>query len=325
MATVGSASARSASLRRSIADPCRRAVVIRFQRDRAISTGSCAEREETAVTQGLPQVIFRELSAQDRAALQAAVDILERTSFIERLATATGRRLGFAGRVMPPDAQAFAAAAARRGLEAALRVAVSSLAGRPERDSGRLHRRLAAASGALGGAIGLVSLPVELPVSTTIMLRSIADIARLEGEDLSDPEALLACLQVFALGGHAEEGNLLEGGYLALRALLAKSVTDAARFMAGRTVADSSAPILARFLALVSARFGLVVSQKAAAQAVPLIGAMGGAAINLAFIRHFQRLALGHFTVRRLERAYGREIVYGEYARMAGRATAAAA
>ena len=42
---------------------------------------------------------------------------------------------------------------------------------------------LSAASGAAGGAFGLASLPVELPVSTTIMLRSIADIARAEGED----------------------------------------------------------------------------------------------------------------------------------------------
>ncbi|ATQ70429.1 peptidase [Methylosinus trichosporium OB3b] len=245
-------------------------------------------------------------------------------SFVERMATATGRRIGFPGRMLPPEAQAFVAAAARRGLEAALRIAVSSLAATPPRDGGRLHQRLAAASGAMGGAIGVASLPVELPLSTTIMLRSIADIARREGEDLSDPEALIACLQVFALGGHAEEGNLLEGGYLALRGLLAKSVTDASRFMGGRAAADAGAPALARFLALVSARFGVVVSQKAAAQAVPLIGALSGAAINVAFIRHFQRLAQGHFTVRRLERAYGREIVYGEYARMAGRASAAA-
>lgn len=275
------------------------------------------------MTQRLPQAVFRQLSEADRAALQSAVEILERMSFVERVASATGRRIGFPGRMLPPEAQAFAAAAARRGLEAALRIAVSSLAATP-RDGSRLHQRLAAASGAMGGAIGIASLPVELPLSTTIMLRSIADIARREGENLSDPEALVACLQVFALGGHAEEGNLLEGGYLALRGLLAKSVTDATRFMGGRAAADAGAPALARFLALVSARFGVVVSQKAAAQAVPLIGALSGAAINVAFIRHFQRLALGHFTVRRLERAYGREIVYGEYARMAGRASAAA-
>jgi hypothetical protein len=47
----------------------------------------------------------------------------------------------------------------------------------------------------------LATLPIELPVSTIIMLRLIADIARSAGEDLSDPEAALSCVQVFALGG----------------------------------------------------------------------------------------------------------------------------
>ncbi|PWB83520.1 MAG: peptidase [Methylocystaceae bacterium] len=261
----------------------------------------------------LPQVIDRPMTDADRAALQAAVDVLETTSFAQRLAVLAGRQIGFAGRMVPGALQEAAAAAARKGLNAALRVAISSLANAPARDSVRLHRRLAAASGAIGGAIGLASLPVELPVSTTIMLRSIADIARLEGENLAEPETALACLQVFALGGHAEEGNILEGGYLAIRGVLAKSVTDAARYMTHRTIAEESAPVLVKLIGLIASRFGVVVSQKAAAQAVPLFGAMSGAAINLAFTEHFQSLARGHFTVRRLERAYGRDVVQAEY------------
>ncbi|WP_210332683.1 EcsC family protein [Methylosinus sp. H3A] len=264
------------------------------------------------------------MTEADRAALQAAVEILERESFAEKLTTLAGRQIGFAGRMIPTALQEVAASAARRGLASALRVAISSLdrAG-PARDATRLHLRLAAVSGAIGGAIGLASLPIELPVSTVIMLRSIADIAHREGEDLADPEATLACLQVFALGGHAEEGNILEGGYLAIRGLLAKSVSDAARYVAATAVADETAPVLVRLVALLSTRFGVVVSQKAAAQAAPILGAFGGAAVNVAFTRHFQSLARGHFTVRRLERAYGREIVFGEYARMAGRAASA--
>ena len=53
---------------------------------------------------------------------------------------------------------------------------------------------------------------VELPLSTTIMLRSIARIAQSEGEDLEDPATALACLQVFALGGHSGSDNLHESG-----------------------------------------------------------------------------------------------------------------
>ena len=60
-----------------------------------------------------------------------------------------------------------------------------------------------------------------------------------------------------------------------------------------------------------------------AAQAVPLIGAVGGAAVNLAFTEHFQSLAKGHFTVRRLERAYGAALVREEYERLSRRSVPA--
>jgi hypothetical protein len=274
----------------------------------------------------LPLAIEQPMSEADRVALQEAIHILEKTSFAQRLASMAGRQIGFAGRVLPPALQDAASAAARRALTAALRVAISSLSDRPPaRDSALLHRRLAAASGAIGGAIGLASLPVELPVSTTIMLRSIADIARLEGENLAEPETALACLQVFAFGGHAGEGNILEGGYLAVRGVLAKTVSEAARYMTGRVIADEAAPAMVKLVAQLAGRFGLVVSQKVAAQAVPIIGAMGGAAVNLAFTEHFQAIARGHFTVRRLERVYGRDIVDREYTRMAYGATFAAA
>ena len=53
----------------------------------------------------------------------------------------------------------------------------------------------------------------------------------------------------------------------------------------------------------------MVVTQKFAAQMVPVIGAFGGAVVNYAFIDHFQDVARGHFTVRRLERSYGKDEV----------------
>jgi hypothetical protein len=183
-----------------------------------------------------------------------------------------------------------------------------------------LHGALAAASGAVGGALGLATLPVELPISTTLMLRAIAEIARSEGEDLADPEAALACVQVFALGGRSDADNLAESGYFAVRSALAKSVTEAARFVTERGVAEG-APALLRLAAQIASRFGVVVSQKVAAQAVPVVGAIGGAAVNAAFMSHFQALARGHFTVRRLERAYGRapvQLAYDEIRRDEG-------
>ena len=48
-----------------------------------------------------------------------------------------------------------------------------------------------------------------------------------------------------------------------------------------------------------------------------LLATASGAAVNYAFIEHFQGVARAHFTVRRLERIYGSEIVRKEYERFA--------
>jgi len=268
------------------------------------------------VTYPLP-VPTNRLNKADSAALEAAVSALEKTSFAKRLAHLAGRRIGFAGRIMPPKLQQASALAARSALFGAMNVALASLKGKPIADTRLRHRQLAMVSGALGGALGLASLPIELPISTTIMLRAIADIARAEGEDLADPAAAMACLEVFALGGRGDDEKIMEGGYLALRGLFAKSVSDAAAYVARSGVASESAPALARLIGMISARFGVVVSQKTAAQAAPVIGAISGAVVNLAFTEHFQTLASGHFTVRRLEREYGPHEVQAEYARIA--------
>jgi hypothetical protein len=178
------------------------------------------------------------------------------------------------------------------------------------------------ASGALGGALGLVTLPIELPVSTVLMLRTIAEIARDNGEDLSDPETRLACLEVFALGSRTEADDLASGGYFAVRTALAKSITQAAKLAAAQGLADRSAPALMRFMAQIASRFGVVVSQKVAAGAVPVLGALGGAAVNAAFLEHFRAIARAHFIIRRLERAYGPDSVKAAYQAAVGDAAA---
>lgn len=271
------------------------------------------------------------LSEADLAALRKAVRTLEQPGLAARLSAAAGAPLDIIGRSLPAtitDAVSRSTEAAMRGaMKVALaslpKVVVASADGTVAEDAvhtpdGRLarllgsgerkHKALAALSGAVGGAFGLATLAVEVPVSTTLMLRSIAEIAREEGEDLETPEGALACVQVFALGGKpaGEAGaSLTESGYFAVRAALAKTMTEAARYAGSKTLLDQSAPALVRFASQIAARFGLVVSQKFAAQAVPILGAFGGAAVNTAFMSHFQATARAHFTVRRLERAYG--------------------
>jgi hypothetical protein len=257
------------------------------------------------------------VTPKDLAALRTAVRLLEHPGLAARLTNLVGKPVELLGDALPAAASRAIATATAKGLEAALKVALRTMQRAPHAGSQLLHKALAAASGAAGGAFGLATLPIELPVSTIIMLRSIADIARSEGEDLSKPEPALSCVQVFALGGRTGSPNASESGYFAARGMLAKSVTEAARFIAERGVIEEGAPILVRFIAQVASRFGVVVTQKVAAQALPVVGALGGAAVNYAFIEHFQEVARGHFTVRRLERVYGKDVVRTEYDRLA--------
>jgi hypothetical protein len=258
-----------------------------------------------------------EITPHDLTALRRAVQSLEHPGLAARLTNMVGKPIELMGQMLPAFASEAISTATSKGLEVALKVALRTMQESPHAGSQLLHKALATASGAAGGAFGLSALPIELPVSTIIILRSIADIARSEGENLSDPETALSCVQVFALGGRTGSVDASESGYFAVRGMLAKTVTEAARFIAERGVVDQGAPVLIRFITQVASRFGAVVTQKVAAQALPIIGALGGAAVNYAFIEHFQEMAKGHFTVRRLERAYGKDIVRTEYERMA--------
>jgi len=256
------------------------------------------------------------LSAEDLSALRDAVAKLEHSSFATRLSSAFGRQMERFGKFIPGQVGEIVDKAAEAAIRGALSTALRTLDTRATGDQRLLHKALATLSGTFGGAFGLAALPVELPFSTLVMMRSIAAIAQAEGEDLSKPEAAFACLQVFALGTGRQNQQFLESSYFAVRSVLAKSVSEAARFVIERGLADEGAPVILRLVSQIATRFGIVVSEKIAAQAVPIIGAAGGGAINYAFIDHFQTIAQGHFTVRRLERIYGTDIVKAEYDRL---------
>jgi EcsC protein family len=265
------------------------------------------------------------LPAADHEALAAAVRRLESPSFASRLAALAGKPVGFLQRALPATASTAVATATKHALERALDVALFSLRDKRFRGGRKFPSGLACTSGAIGGAFGLAALAVELPVSTTIMLRAIAAVARQEGEDLADPRTGLACLEVFALGGPPAGETGAQTDYFAVRAMLARGLVEIADFAIDKGAIREGSPLFVRFMTQIASRFGVVVSQKIAAQAVAVLGALGGAAINLAFIEHFQEIARGHFTVRRLERVYGPDLIRGEYEKLKWARIAAAA
>lgn len=256
------------------------------------------------------------LSAAEIEDLRRAKKVLEHPGLAIKLTNLIGTPIEKGMALLPKRASGLVNDATTKSLRAALRVAVVTMRKKPRPASRFSHKVLAIGSGAAGGFFGLPALAIELSVSTTIILRSVADIARSEGEDLSRPESRLACVEVFAFGGVTKGDDAAETGYFAVRSALTFAVAEAAQFIAEKGIVEEGAPVLVRFVAQIASRFSVAVSEKLAAQAVPVVGALGGATVNAIFVNHFQDMATGHFIVRRLERAHGFEEVRRAYANL---------
>ncbi len=256
-------------------------------------------------------------TASERADLARARRLLDQSNLVIRLTSVFGRtveRLTLPGaRFLPEGAKD----AIRSALEQALSLSFDMAARSVDRRTGLawLDRTLASrwvnmatamASGAGGGLAGLPGVLAELPFSTTVLMRAIAQTAGEEGEDLASEEAKLECLQVFALGSPSSSAdNEADLGYYAVRLGFAQALGG----MAGRALNQ----VLPGAVGVAAARFGVPVAWKVAAEALPVMGAASGAVLNGVFVDHFQGKARGHFIVRRLERQHGEAAVQRAY------------
>lgn len=267
-------------------------------------------------------------TSQDWRDLQRAVDLLESPTLTAKMANLIGSPLEFAVKRLPDSVSRRIHGAVEAALFKSAQAALWTMDNTPGKAaSTRWHKLAAATSGAVGGAFGFTTLFIELPVSTTIMMRSVADVARSEGFDLRDMSTRHACLEVFALGGNSGKDDASETGYYITRGFTAEVMRHLSAELAGRAVGGSPVMIgltpkeagkwLAKLVEKVAARFGVVVTEKFAAQAVPIVGAVAGATLNTMFTDYYQDVARGHFIVRRLERTYGYETVRAAYATLA--------
>jgi EcsC protein family len=265
------------------------------------------------------QEIATPLSRAHYQALARAVYVLENPNFAARLADYAGAPLNKVVSMLPRAASAGLSKAVEAAVRRCLKAAIRSLDPAKQKPPATwLSTAAAGVTGGVSGFFGMAALPIELPITTTIMLRSIADIARHNGEDLSTLEARLACLQVFALGARRTAVRT-DLGYFAARALMTRLTGNAAAYVVERGAAELSGVMVSGLVAEIVSRFSIVVSDRIAASALPVVGAVGGATVNVIFIKHFQQVAQGHFTVRRLEREYGAETVRVHYAELAAR------
>ncbi|QFT59152.1 EcsC protein family protein [Sulfitobacter sp. THAF37] len=165
-------------------------------------------------------------------------------------------------------------------LQQAMRAANSSR-GMVRDQKSWLNQAVSAAMGAAGGAGGLPTALAELPVTTTLLLRVIQGVAVEHGFDPQAENVQFDCVQVFAAAGPLTGDDGADLGFLAARMTLTGKAMQA--------VIHRVAP-----------RLAIVLGQKLAAQTVPVLGAVAGAATNYAYTSYYQEIAHVHFGLRKL-------------------------
>jgi len=246
--------------------------------------------------------------------LKKAKMLLENPGIAAKMTNLLGTPIEKGFRLLPANWNDKIGNVTQTALSQAVNAAIFTMKDHPFKQSSNIwHKIIVATTGGIGGFFGISALAVELPISTTIMLRSIADIARSEGEIIKDIESKIACLEVFALGGPSENDDASNSGYFAVRTALARSLTESAEYIGKNGLIIEGSPVFVRLIIKIAERFSIQVSEKAAAQAIPVIGLAFGSIINTLFINHFQSMARGHFIVRRLERRYTKEVVEATY------------
>lgn len=183
---------------------------------------------------------------------------------------------------LPAAAQAPLETAVRAGLMQAHRGAALTERDRdgPRSEQAWLHKSLATLSGAAAGFFGPAGI-AEVPITITLILRSIRSVARDYGYDPDDPTVAQDCLSVFAAGGPLTDDDGVDSAFLAARLTL-------------------SGPTLNRLLQRISARLAQTLGQKLGAQTVPVLGAIGGGAVNYAFMDYYTAMAHVKFGLKRL-------------------------
>jgi len=261
----------------------------------------------------------------DMRDLERAVALLSATPVIIKISNTVGSSIEAGINRLPDKVRAGLHAAAEKGLLKAIELAEKTLEPAQQQARTTSHLFAVAASGAVGGFFGFTGLIVEIPVTTTVMMRSIQDIARSEGHDIGARDVQLECLSVFSHGSKSNaDDDGADAGYYAGRAAIAELISETAKSL-GKLAASKAAKgmsataagqWLAKLIHTIATRYGVVITEKAVLQAAPIVGAVTGAAVNSLFMDFYQDTARGHFIVLRLEKRYGQAAVQQQFERL---------
>ncbi len=215
-----------------------------------------------------------------------------------RAITFVGAQVEDGLKLLPKSVRAQMDDVARSALRQSYELASKSRGGIGEKiGSDGLHKVIGTLSGALGGLGGLPTAIAELPVTTTVIFRAVHHVAVGYGEDPTSEETRMACLAVFGAGGPGADDDGVDTSFIGARLSLSGAAVNG-------------------LIRKIAPRFAAVLSQKLAAQTVPILGAVAGAGTNYAFVNYYVAIAHVHFGLRQIARAHGETAVTDEFHRV---------
>ncbi len=275
--------------------------------------------------------------------LKEAYQYLENPSFITRVTDYLGKPIQKTMDRMPPLVQEKLSSASEMAIRKSLDVAHNSLQSIPQgpstldkikSESSKLrlsHNLATATTGAVGGFFGEIGFLIELPITTTLIMRSILAQGQNYGH-LSKEELITNALYVFSLGSSKSKADdEMDTAYYTSRFAMDYAIKRAAEYLALNThrtvlknIEAGSAPFILELISKVAGRFNIAVGEKMLAESLPVVGAVGGATINLLFTDFFTLSAKYHFGIKYLESKYGKDIVQEHYSRLTNNSFTAA-
>lgn len=245
--------------------------------------------------------------------LARAVLFLEKTGLSGKYSTLNSGKLDRAISLLPNTVKRRITLSIKKSTDICLHFILRPTPGaRPHRPRRKIGLLLASIGGGLGGALGVSGAFIELPILMALILRSITETALYYGEDLTTFEGRLACVEVLTLGGRPRPRSSRVSFY-STRNELAHLAGYSSYFFVERRLSAASAPLLNQLLTETSRRLGFALSERVLVGALPLVGAVTGSVVSLVFLRHFQNVATAHFTIRKLERMYGKTLIQRHY------------
>lgn len=271
------------------------------------------------------------MNEQEKEFIKTAYDFLENPSFITKVTDYLGKPVEATVNLLPQKLQTKLTYASELALRKSLIMASKTLLTTKDTEelsyqlnSGKVsrlgHNIAAATTGALGGFFGGPGALLELPITTTLIMRSILSQGQNYGE-LTKEELLTNALYIFSLGSdHSDLDDDMSSAYYSSRIAMEMTLKRASEYIAThspshvlKSIESGSAPFILELIKKVATRFNVTVSEKLIAEALPIVGAGAGATLNLLFTDFFTLSAKYHFGLKNLEKKYGLETIQNIY------------